>query len=77
MILTGEQFGDRFDNCQRSAWRFECQPTYTMPREQENLRRWRAGESKPEGHNAGWHETVREIVTSGRTIGRVEPFGSR
>ncbi|MFI0470306.1 DUF6879 family protein [Saccharopolyspora sp. 5N102] len=71
MILTGEQFGARFDNCQRSAWRFECQPTYAMQREQDNLNRWRAGEPKPEGHNAAWHETVREIATSGRAIGRV------
>lgn len=71
MLLTGDQFGERFTECQRSAWRFECQPSYAMPGEQDNLRRWRSGQPKPEGHNAGWHETVREIVSSGRTIGRV------
>lgn len=71
MILDGAALGKRFDECQVSAWRFECQPTYSMSREQDNLRRWRAGESKPEAHNSKWHEEVREIVQSGRSIGRV------
>ncbi|KAA5836169.1 hypothetical protein F1721_07515 [Saccharopolyspora hirsuta] len=71
MLLDGEQFGRYLTGYERSAWRFECQPTYTMPNEQENLRRWRAGEPKPEGHNAGWHETVRSLVSAGKAIGRV------
>jgi hypothetical protein len=71
MILDSETFGKRFESYQRSAWRFECQPTYSMPREQANIGRWRAGQPKPEEHNAVWHETVREIVESGRSIGRV------
>lgn len=56
---------------ERSAWRFECQPTYMMPNEQETLSRFLAGEPKPEGHNSAWHATVRDLVASGRTIGRV------
>lgn len=71
MILTGDQFGKRFDDCQSSAWRFECQPGYAMQREQDSIGRWRNGEPKPEAHNAGWHETVRGIAESGRSIGRV------
>ncbi|MEB3371532.1 DUF6879 family protein [Saccharopolyspora mangrovi] len=70
MILSGDEFGRLFDEYRRSAWRFECQPTYTIPREQDGIRRWRAGEPKPEDHNIRWHETVQEIVASGRRIGR-------
>ena len=69
MILSDLQ--QQFADCQRSAWRFEAQPTYTMPREQENLRRWRAGESKPEWHNAEWHERVRGYRADGKNVGRV------
>lgn len=71
MILSGDEFSKRFDEYRRSTWRFECQPTYTMPREQDGIRRWRAGEPKPADHNHRWHETVQQIVASGRSIGRV------
>lgn len=71
MLLDGAQFGRHLTGYERSAWRFEAQPTYTMSGEQESLSRWRSGESKPAGHNAGWHETVRAAVSAGKTIGRV------
>ncbi|GAA0507467.1 hypothetical protein GCM10011581_20800 [Saccharopolyspora subtropica] len=71
MILDGEQFGRYLTGYERTAWRFETQPTYTMPGEQESLRLWRAGKPKPEGHNAAWHETVRSLVAAGKSIGRV------
>ncbi|RZS37900.1 hypothetical protein EV193_105460 [Herbihabitans rhizosphaerae] len=71
MLLDGEQFGRYLTGYEQSAWRFETQPTYTMPNEQENLRRWRTGEPKPEEHNSAWHETVRSLVAAGKTIGRV------
>lgn len=71
MILDAERFAQTFTDCQRSAWRYECQPTYTIPREQENIARWRAGQSKPEGHNSAWHERVRGYLADGKTVGRV------
>ncbi|PKW19033.1 DUF6879 family protein [Saccharopolyspora spinosa] len=71
MILDGDQFGERFTNYQWSAWRFECQPTYSIPREQDNLDRWRSAAPVPEGHNAAWHDRVRSFVSAGKTIGRV------
>lgn len=70
MLLDSEHFNLHFTGYERSAWRFETQPTYTMPNEQENFRRFRAGEPKPEGHNAAWHEMVRSLVAAGKTIGR-------
>lgn len=71
MHLNTEQFGRYFADYERSAWRLETQPTYTMPGEQDGLRRFLAGEPKPEGHNAAWHERVRAMVAAGKSIGRV------
>ncbi|ASU80022.1 hypothetical protein CDG81_19100 [Actinopolyspora erythraea] len=69
MILSNLR--ERFAECQRSAWRFETQPTYTMPGEQEELEQWRAGKPIPEGYNSAWHERVRGYLADGKSIGRV------
>lgn len=71
MILDSEQFGQHLRGYARTAWRFECQPIYTMPGEQSSLRAFLAGEPKPAEHNASWHEAVHELTASGRSIGRV------
>lgn len=71
MRLTPEEWGTYFHTFERSAWRLEVQPTYNMPNEQPSLALFRAGEPKPAGHNSKWHETVRNNVAEGRTIGRV------
>ncbi|MFE2600552.1 DUF6879 family protein [Streptomyces sp. NPDC059396] len=71
MLLDGEDWRRFFDAFEREAWRFEAQPTYTMPREQQNVARFMRGEDKPADHNARWHERVRGYVGSGRSIGRV------
>ena len=71
MLLDGDEWRRTFDAYERDAWRFEAQPTYTMPKEAENVARFLRGESKPDQHNARWHERVRGYVASGRTIGRV------
>ncbi|WP_046506838.1 DUF6879 family protein [Streptomyces odonnellii] len=71
MLLDGEVWRRFFDSFEREAWRFEAQPTYAMPREQENVARFLRGEAKPADHNARWHERVRGYIESGRSIGRV------
>ncbi|MGW4492036.1 DUF6879 family protein [Streptomyces sp. NPDC004376] len=71
MFLDGDEWRQTFDTYQHSAWRFEAQPTYTMPKEAENVARFLRGELKPADHNARWHERVRGYLASGRTIGRV------
>ena len=71
MLLDGEEWSAYFRDFKASAWRLEVQPTYTMPRESENLARFLKGEAKPEGHNANWHATVRANIAAGRSIGRV------
>ncbi|MGW7521329.1 DUF6879 family protein [Streptomyces sp. NPDC054796] len=71
MLVDGEEWRRFFDAFEYEAWRFEAQPTYTMPKEQENVARFLRGEKKPADHNARWHERVREYVASGRRVVRV------
>ncbi|SFT01146.1 DUF6879 family protein [Saccharopolyspora flava] len=69
MILSNLR--ERFAECRRSAWRFEAQPTYTMPGEQEELELWRAGEPMPDDFNSAWHGRVAGYVERGVSVGRV------
>ncbi|MGW3294430.1 DUF6879 family protein [Streptomyces xiamenensis] len=71
MILDGENWQRFFDSFEQEAWRFEAQPTYTMPAEQVNIARFKRGETKPADHNVRWHQRVQGFVASGRRIGRV------
>ncbi|MHA4813208.1 DUF6879 family protein [Streptomyces aculeolatus] len=71
MLLDGEDWRRVFDSFRGEAWRFEAQPTYTMPREAESVARFLRGEPKPPDHNARWHERVRGYVAAKRWIGRV------
>ncbi|WP_369235070.1 DUF6879 family protein [Streptomyces sp. R21] len=71
MFLDGDEWRTVFDAYERDAWRFEAQPTYTMPREADNIAHFLRGGAKPVGHNERWHERVRGFVASGRRIGRV------
>lgn len=70
MLLDGEEWQRHFREFERTAWRLEVQPTYTMPAETESLARFLRGEPKPSNHNAPWHVTVRASA-AGRSFGRV------
>ncbi|TCO56872.1 DUF6879 family protein [Actinocrispum wychmicini] len=70
-VISGAEMAALFDGYQRTAWRFEAQPVYTMPDERASFTRFLAGEPKPSGHNEDWHLTVRSYVTLGKKIGRV------
>lgn len=73
MRLSPEEWGRYFAEplFQRSAWRFEAQPTYTMPREQERIALWRTGVPRPADHNKAWHDRVHWHLSQGRSISRV------
>ncbi|MFJ4771374.1 DUF6879 family protein [Streptomyces uncialis] len=71
MLLAGDAWRQEFDSYERDAWRFEAQPTYTMPNEAANVARFLRGDPMPPNHNERWHERVRGFVASGRTVGRV------
>lgn len=72
MIISSEEFGAMFETYERSAFRMETRQIYTMPAEQPNLARFLAGEPKPEGHNASWHELVRVNIAAGKTMQRLK-----
>lgn len=59
-----------FADCKRTAWRFECQPSYAIPRENASFALWKTGEPKPADHNSAWHERVRGYLADGKTLGR-------
>jgi hypothetical protein len=71
VLLDGEPWAAMFRDFERSAWRLEVQPTYTMPAEAESLARFLRGEQKPHDHNATWHGTVRDAIEGGKSFGRV------
>ncbi|TCP50131.1 hypothetical protein EV191_108220 [Tamaricihabitans halophyticus] len=72
MLLSDDGIGKLFDNFQRSAFRMETQPVYTMEAEQDELRQFLAGEPIPQGFNAGWHNEVRGNLAAGKTMTRLK-----
>jgi hypothetical protein len=72
VILSGDDMGALFRDFKRSAFRMETQQVYTMPNEQDNLRRFLAGEPQPESHNASWKDTVRQNIAAGKTMQRLK-----
>jgi hypothetical protein len=70
-VLSDGEWREVFDAFQRTAWRFEAQPTYTMPREAASIARFLRGEEKPAEHNARWHGRVRAYREAGKRVERV------
>ena len=48
MLLAGDQWKTFIRSFQREAFRLETRPGYTVPEEEDELRRWRAGEKRPD-----------------------------
>jgi hypothetical protein len=63
-------FMDLFDRFERSAWRWECQPAYHEPDEQEPLAAFLRGENDWSWAQR-WFDWLQEVTTSGRSVGRV------
>jgi hypothetical protein len=71
MFLANEEWLRFFASFDRSAWRLELWPIYTVPQEQDAIARFRAGERLPPSHRSAWMDRVAGYVETGRTIGRV------
>jgi hypothetical protein len=69
--LEGEEWAQYFRDFTRSAFRLETLPVYTMPEEQETIRRFLAGEQPSPGYHYGWMDTVATAAAEGRPIQRV------
>jgi hypothetical protein len=69
--LEGESWSRYFRDFERSAFRLELHPIYTMPGEADELRRFRAGEQPPGDYHYGWLDIVADARKAGRTMRRV------
>jgi len=70
--LSADEWIRYFDEFTSSAFRLELRQTYVISKEQPHLRRFLAGETKPDGHNAAWREKVVRLTAAGRSIQRVK-----
>lgn len=71
MRLQGEAWSRYFRDFATSAFRLELRQVYTMPGEQDELARFRAGEKPPQGYHYAWLDTVAEARRQGKTMRRV------
>ncbi|MGC0419258.1 DUF6879 family protein [Embleya sp. AB8] len=71
MRLTGRAWPEFFDTYERSAFRLETLPVYAMHDEQDEFRRFLAGERPPPDLHYTWLDRVAKFRATGRTIGRV------
>lgn len=69
-LLDGEEWQSYTRDFERSAFRLEVHPVYTMPGEAEDFHRFLAGESMPDGFNAEWHDRIRANIVAGKTMRR-------
>lgn len=57
-------------NAQRSAWR-RTRPTRCLP-QHERVRLFLEGGDEPAGHNAAWHKTIADNISTGKTMQRLK-----
>jgi hypothetical protein len=70
--VTAPDLGKLFESFRRSAFRLECLPTYQVPQDVQWLRRFRAGDERPqERDNRPWLTTVRSAIERGARMQRV------
>ena len=71
MRLEGEAWSRYFRDFQRSAFRLELRPFYTMPGEADELMRFKAGEKPPADYHYGWLDTMVAAREASKTVRRV------
>lgn len=78
MLLEGEDWQEFFHSFQREAFRLETLPGYTVPEEEDELRQFLAGVTRPaeELHTDTYLIKVREHVDAGRRMRRVHTLTS-
>lgn len=78
MLLDGEEWSRFVHSFQHERFRLETRPGYTVPEEEEELRRWRAGEKRPaaELYTDPYLVKVRGHARAGRRMRRVHTVTS-
>jgi hypothetical protein len=72
--ITDEEFWQQLSSFERSAWRFEQQPTYDISYEEQQLADFVAGKPLPPAENPelrAWLIQVERQRSEGKSIGRV------
>ncbi|NYI07938.1 hypothetical protein FHU37_004967 [Allostreptomyces psammosilenae] len=69
--MDGKDWRAFFDSMERDAWRLETHPVYTVPQEEDAIRRFLAGQPLEPSDAAAWIERVKGFRNTGRTVGRV------
>lgn len=73
-VISDQQFWRLLAGFERSAWRFEQQPSYAVGYEQDQFDLFLAGAPEPPTENrelGAWMAQVKQQTGSGRTVGRV------
>ncbi|MBN1171070.1 MAG: hypothetical protein JXA67_02750 [Micromonosporaceae bacterium] len=71
MLLDGDAWREFFDAYERSAFRLETLPVYAVREEEDEFRRFLAGEKPPKDSYYPWLDRVRRFRATGRIIQRV------
>lgn len=71
MLLTGDDWARYLYGFQRSAFRLELHAVYDMSDEENDYRRFLAGEDPPADLHYPWLDEVAEAVRSGKAMQRV------
>ncbi|MCD0450445.1 hypothetical protein LO762_14780 [Actinocorallia sp. API 0066] len=71
MYLEGREWSRYTADFKESAFRLELHQVYTMPDEQEEFERFKAGEKPPKDLHYPWLDKVANAARTGRTIQRV------
>ena len=75
--MTAPDLGKLFETFTRSAFRLECLPEYRVPQDTEWLKRFRAGEPRPQERDSRpWLQTVRNAKARGARMQRVRMVSS-
>ena len=71
MLLTGDAWREFFDSYERSAFRLETLRVYAVAEEEDEYRRFLAGERPPRDSHYPWLDRVARFRATDRTIQRV------
>ncbi|GAA2714400.1 MULTISPECIES: DUF6879 family protein [Streptomyces] len=72
MLLDGEEWDAKFLDFRSEAWRLETLPVYRVPQEEEEIRRFLAGERlDPHTYSDEYTDDLKRVRREGKTKGRV------
>ncbi|PKW18900.1 DUF6879 family protein [Saccharopolyspora spinosa] len=73
-LVTGDDFAELFATFERTAWRWEAQPSYAEEYELGPLEAWRTGQPDDLEWMGDWLDDIRAATTAGKLFGRVRVF---